>query len=157
MPLNFFWETWSVFNSFFLIFPRKWYLVRNSRWEVYVCLSPLNPAASSFTAFTLLPSFNFGPPGQSFLSSCRFYAEHACRVYRLGVAYLHQLEILWDSRGVVFALEWTWAAAGGCRVFGHRRQTEGKLHWFSTLCSICGFFLPIVSVLCLFDIQVMEW
>lgn len=91
MPLNFFWETWSVFNNFFLIFPRKWYLVRNSRWEVYICLSPLNSAASSFTAFMLLPSFIFGPPGQSFLSSCCFYAEHTCRVYRLGVAYLHQL------------------------------------------------------------------
>lgn len=58
----------------------------------------------------------------------------------------------------MFAVKWTWAAARGSRVFGHRRQTEGKLHWFSTLRSIYVIFSSdSCSFTCLFDIQLMKW
>lgn len=50
----------------FLIFPRKCYLVRNSRWEGYICKSALNSADSSFSAFILLPSLIFGPQVRAF-------------------------------------------------------------------------------------------
>ncbi len=64
--------------------------------------------------------------GQSSLSSRCGYSEHTCRLHRLGVSGAHHLQKLSAVGNVVFAAEWTAAAAGGCWVSTHRHQPEGE-------------------------------
>lgn len=79
-------------HSLLQSFSRNRYLVTNSRWEINLCISALDSAASTFCCFqSALLLVYFWPTDQKFLPSRRVHAEHPCRLLRLGVAFLSQL------------------------------------------------------------------
>ncbi len=108
----------------------------NCRWENVPALEWASYVLNFFDYFSVtlssLPSlFPFSSlivprAGQGSLSSRCGYAEYACRLHRLGVSGAHYLRKLSSTGNVVFAAEWTGAAAGGSWVSAHRYQPQGE-------------------------------